>query len=213
MTVSWTEKQDAIKAAVTKCLKLDTVGTVELADGSFLNQDAVSWEHNRDAARMTTGYWCDLRLGVVRTNGRDESRPEFVAGATPALSGLRYTYGGQRTFTVTCTVGSDDQSGPRVSVTELCGYIRTRIRRHDVKDILCNADVCLATIAPTVNIDYIDDGVMYSQAIIELTFNTAEEDLPVAEGALVPYINEAEGQGVPGEDLENASFHAGPVDV
>jgi hypothetical protein len=210
MSSTWLQKQDAVKAAISKCLKLDVAGSVLLADGTYDQPSAVEWENKREASRGTMDYWCDLRLGSVLVLGRDEKRRMFVDNGSVLTSGLQTTYGGQRIFSVMCIVGSDNQDADKAAIGQLGSLIRTRLRREEVLDILQAADISINQIFTTLNVDYEDDGIMYSQSMTEVRFNTSEEDLPEPE-VVTSYIAEVHGNGVAGEDLADVDLDVGPV--
>lgn len=209
MSSTWAEKQEAVRVAVTQALKLNTASPVLLGDGTYDRGNQVEWENKREASRSTNDYWADLRLGSVVALGRDEKRREFVDGGTPALSGLRTVYGGQRIFSVMVIVGSDNQDADKAAIGQLGSMVRTRLRREEILEILQNADISINQILMTLNVDYEDDGIMYSQSMTEVRFNTSEDD-GWDEDPNTGYIAEVHGEGE--GDLDGATLDAGPVD-
>lgn len=208
MGSTWLEKQDAVKAAIVACLKLDRSGSVLLADGTYDRGHGVEWENKREASRSTNDYWADLRLGSVMVLGRDEKRREFVDGGTPALSGLRTVYGGQRIFSVMVIVGSDNQDADKAAIGQLGSMIRTRLRREEILEILQDADISINQIMATLNVDFEDDGMMYSQSMTEVRFNTSEDDGWDED----PNVGQISGVHGAGEgDLAGADLDVGPV--
>jgi hypothetical protein len=203
---SWKQKRAALQQAITYALNLPTTSAVQLADGTTDLPNSVEWEGKREANRWTDGVWCDLRLGVVVPIGRDERRYTYVAGVDAPSSTLRPTYGGNRSFNVMIIVGSDDQEDAD-AIGTAASFLRTRIRRQEVIDILGAVDIGLAEIRQTLNVDYVDEGRQYSQSMTEIRFNTVEDDEDT-DGA-GDFINEVVGSGT--GDLAGVVLQAGPV--
>ncbi len=193
MAFTWKQKKATLRAVVAKVLKLDrpNLGTL-LADGTFENADseAVQYENERGASRPTRGVWCDLRLGAVIPIGQDEVRYNYDVGTDKLLP----TYGGPRRFSLMVIAASDDQEDYE-AVGEVGGRLRTRIMREEILDMLTATDLGLTSVGQTMNVDYQgEDGVMYSQSMTELFFETNEQDEPEADepGA---YVGEVTGDG------------------
>lgn len=206
---TWKQKREAIRQAVTFALKMPTVSSETLADGTTALPNGVEWEGKREANRWTGPVWADLRLGTVVPLGRDEKRRTFRDGGTPATSGFTTNYGGQRSFHVMVIVGSDDQEDME-AIGEATAGLRTRMDRPEVDELLAAVDVSVSNVLPTINVDFIADGRQYSQSMTEVLFNTVENDEDEFPGALTGYINEvvADGEG----DLSQSHVHAGPVE-
>jgi hypothetical protein len=211
--ITWKQKKAALRAMVAMVLKLDRPdSSVVLADGTFENTDseAVQWENERGASRSTKGVWADLRLGVIVPISQDETRYEYDPDTDLNLP----TYGGFRRFSVMVIIATDDQEDYE-AVGEVAGRLRTRIHRPEALALLEAANIGYTSLGQTMNVDYPgDDGVMYSQSMTEIMFETSEADEPEADqdGS---YIGEVLGDGdlyvgVDGEPI-NAEISAGPV--
>lgn len=200
MAFTWKQKKATLRAVFATALKLDRVNnTVELADGTFEGADseAIQWENERENSRATRGIWCDLRLGQVIPIGEDETRFNYDEDTDRLLP----TYGGPRRFSVMVILGTDDQ-GDYEAVGEVAGRLRTRIMREELQEQLVATDIGFTRIGQTLNVDYEDEGRMYSQSMTELFFETNEQDEPEADEKGY-YINEVQGGGTvsTGHDL------------
>lgn len=192
MSFTWKQKKAALRAVLAAALKLDIVNTaVELADGTFENADseAIQWENERGDSRPTRGIWADLRLSQVSPIGQDEIRYEFDEGTDRLLP----TYGGPRRFSVMVILGADDQSDYE-AVGDVASRLRIRIMREELLDELVAVDLGLTRIGQTLNVDYMDDGVMYSQSMTEVFFETSEYEEPT-DNDTGDYIREVQGSG------------------
>jgi hypothetical protein len=205
MSFTWKQKKAALRSVFAGVLKLDRVNSaVLLADGTFEGADseAIQWENERGASRPTRGIWCDLRLSQIIPIGQDEIRYDYDI----ATDRLLPTYGGPRRFSVMVILGADDQSDYE-AVGDVAGRLRTRLMREEFIDELVDTDLGLTRIGQTLNVDYEDDGVMYSQSMTEVFFETNEQDEPEAD-ELGSYIGEVE---IEGELL--SGFDGDPIDV
>lgn len=211
--ITWKQKKAALRAVIAKVLKLDRPNaSVLLADGTFEGTDseAVQWENERGNSRHTRGVWADLRLGVIVPISQDETRYEYDPDTDLNLP----TYGGHRRFSLMVIVATDDQEDYE-AVGEVAGRMRTRIMRPEVLDMLNAANLGLTSVGQTLNVDYQgEDGVMYSQSMTEIVFETSEADEPEADqdGS---YVGQVLGDGdlhvgVDGDPI-NAEISAGPV--
>lgn len=189
---SWKQKKAALKAAIAKALKLDVVDPlVELADGTFQGaaSEAVQWENERFASRPTRGVWADLRLGSIVPIDQGETIYNYDEDTDQLLP----TYGGYRRFTVMVIIGTENQEDFE-AVGEVAGRLRTRILRPDIHASLIAVDIGYTSTGATMNVDFMDEGVMYSQSMTELTFETNEVDEPES-GDVGHYIGYTEVTG------------------
>ncbi len=204
MAYTWKQKKAVIREVLATALKLDVVDTsVELADGTFKNQGApgIQWENERWASRPTNEVWCDLRLGNIIPLSTDEVRYDFDEDGDRLLP----TYGGPRRFSVMVIVATDDQENYE-AVGEISGRLRTRLVRDELLERLVAVDVGFERVGQTLNVDYMDEGVMYSQAMTEVWFQTNEQDEPEAttSGDYIAYVDGGGTltAGADGEDIE-----------
>lgn len=200
MAFTWQQKKATLRAVFAAALKLDVPdNTTLLADGTFLNADseAIQWENERGDSRITNGIWCDLRLGSVVSIGEDEIRRSYDSGTDRLLP----TYGGPRRFSVMVIVASDDQESTE-AIGEVAGRLRTRLMREELLQQLMDCDLGFTKLGATMNIDYQDDGRMYSQSMTEVWFETNEQDEPTSSDS-GDYVKEVHGGGTlaTGHDL------------
>jgi len=201
--MTWATKQEAIRLAVARCLRLPDVLA---ADGSQTH--VVEWFNRRTAHRWVDGPWADLELGAIVARGQDESRH---VGEDPADGTQLMSYGGYRLLTVTVAINSFSQEPGEDAVAELASRLRTRLRRPDVLAILQAEDVALVAVEGTLAADYEDDGRIISASFTDLRLATVELDTDVAigsggDGGSGQYVSRASGTGE--DDLTGSSFDA-----
>lgn len=198
---TWKAKREALRQTIIYCLGLST-----LDENGSSKQYLVQFEGQREMARWTKGIWCDLRLGMVRVVGRDETRQVQADGVDEILN----SYGGQRSFTLMVVVSSDDQED-QDAIGTATTRLRTRIRRPEVQDMLAAVDIGFSAILSTINVDYEDDGAQVSSSMTELRLNTVEDDTDLP-GSGMDWIAEVQGDGETDSDVDDVEIQAGPVD-
>jgi hypothetical protein len=214
---TWKQKKAAIREAVEFAARIDRLNVaVPLAGGGSSLSHLVAWAGERAASRWTGGgAWIDLRFNWITTISNDESRQSYDEDTDI----VTYEYGGHREFVVSVVVRSDNQEDMD-AVGDVAQGIRTLIRHPAVRAILAAADIGLARVERTVMADYVEHDVTYSQALIDLAFNTWESYVetvealpaaPTAEPLIAPYDTShiaqlvegvAEITGAGGEQLE-----------
>lgn len=214
---TWKAKKAGIKAAIEYAARIDRTNVaVPLAGGGSSLSHLVAWSGERAASRWTGGGpWIDLRFNWVTTISNDESRQSYDEDTDV----VTYEYGGHREFVVSIVVRSDNQEDFDAA-GDIAQGIRTLLRHPYVRATLAAVDIGLARIERTVQADYVEHDVVYSQALIDVAFNTWESyvetvdplpDAPTTDPSLAPYdtshiaalvegVGEIEGAG--GEQLE-----------
>lgn len=213
---TWKQKKAGIKSAIEFAARIDRLNAaVPLAGGGSSVSHLVAWSGERSASRYTSGVWIDLRFNWVTTISNDETRQSYDEDTDV----VTYEYGGHREFVVSIVVRSENQEDFD-AVGDVAQGIRTLLRHPTVRAILAAVDIGLARIERTVQADYVEHDVQYSQALIDVAFNTWESyvetvdplpDAPTTDPSLAPYdtshiaalvegVGEIEGAG--GEQLE-----------
>lgn len=195
--MSWSVVQEAVRQAVITCTGMeDYLG----ADGvTYVRK--VEWSNRPTAHRWVQNGFVDLDLGVVTNVHTDETRYEFIEGATPALSRLVPTTMGHRNFSVTVKVCVDNQDPSAAAPTTLCGRLRTRLRRESVLGALQEAGVALVSIGSTINADFDVDGRLWSCGILELSLRCSEVDTDTeSDGDWINEVSTAEDNALTAPD-------------
>jgi hypothetical protein len=163
--MNWDAIRNALKLAVQQQSGLTAPGAVEWKDQS----SSAGWRGPAVANMSHTGE---------RTIGCDEVRGTFNPG-TQQKDILRC---GNRQFDFTVRFEIEDASNTAIAA----GYaskLRTRLFRPYVGEQLRAAGISIVDVKPTVAFDFKQQDRMLSVAVVEITFNAAENDTDDSPGA------------------------------
>lgn len=181
--------EEDIRLAIALALELpDYLG----ADGVTLIK-AVDWADSETSQHMTEDVYARLVRRSVITIARDETRTEFVEGATVEDSYLTVLTGGHRAISMTVEVCSRSQASARHAVSEYGGKLRTRIWRDDVQALFTEGNVSVVTVHPSIDASWWNVGRKESKSTTDLELLTTEWDK--TEDPTTGYIASIQGTG------------------
>lgn len=132
-----------------------------------------------------SGLTCTISVNGVAAVGVDETRENLPNPASQA---------GLRTFVL--TVDMVDLSGANVAYDQL-EYIRTRMRRPSIRQILRNNGLSIDKFMPLIDLDDVGDTRTISHSTMDIKMNLAVNDVDTTDTA--DYFTEVDGGGpIPG---------------
>lgn len=177
--MNWITIQEAIRVAVRDACGLSDT------NASGRASCAVVWAKSKEAGGHRPSPHVDLLLRNPVGVGRDETRTEYDEDT----DSITETQCGNRYFTVSIRIETDDQRPGSESVADRAGKLRTRLFRQSILAALREATVAISEILPTQDFDYQEDDREVSVSITDVVFSAAENDVDTtSDGAYIKTV-------------------------
>lgn len=161
--------QAAIRSAIGTALTLPDVG----------NYKPIVWEDTNASSSWNAPASPRVRLKMHEPQGIGQDAVAYKFTDPKLLPIVT----GPRQFMVTVRIAAETQTPGAEPVGYTAMRLRSRLRWPRVAKILADADVAVALIRPTINASVTLDGRQTAMALVDLIFQTAENDTDTsAEG-------------------------------
>lgn len=169
--MNWPTIRDTLQLSVSKMTGLQI--------------DDVVWAGSFAERSMVVRTRAILRANAVNTVGVDETRYQ---NSTNPLDDMQATRVGQRDFTLTVQIESQDQDPPGWART-LIDRVRALIQTADLVQLFASVGIAVSRFLGTQHFDYLASGRMVSASIMDIKMLGAEmiTDATVGAGG---WINE-----------------------
>lgn len=168
---------------------------------------AVAWKGSKNEGGFRPQVVANLSIGPVSGVGNDEERASYDAGTNTRT----VTRCGQRTFTMTVRIETQDQGDASIAMV-YADRLRVRMMRDSIASQLLAVGVAWADMHPTQTLEGVKvQGRTLSVAIVEVVFNGVENDVDDTAGA----SDWIESASIAHENLNNEAGQpiAGAIEV